>query len=67
MTLEIQEKLRTVLKYHQFQDCDAIQRFFNVNTTQSDVQKHSNYLIIYARVLCRYYSKQHLFSKIIAD
>lgn len=65
MTVEVQGKLQNVLKYNQFQECDAIQCSFNVNTAQSDVQKHSNYLIFYARVPCRYYKKQQLPSKII--
>jgi len=67
MTVEVQGKPRNVLKYNQFHDCDAIHCYLNVNTAQSDVQKHSNWFTIYARVPCRCYNKQHLFSKIITD
>jgi hypothetical protein len=67
MIVEVQGTLRNVLKNNQFQDCDAIQCSLNVNTAQTDVQKHSNCITIYARVPCRYYNKQHLFSKIITD
>jgi hypothetical protein len=56
MTVEVQGKLRNVSKYNQFQDCDAIQCSLNVNTAQSNMQKHSNCLTFYALVPCFYYN-----------